>query len=168
MDKVLSDFQAARKRFEIFERFYRSLSKNAKTQLRRRSSEYKRYLKEIRGLIRPGVEKTCSTCASHCCRLYSPELSINMAGTVGGFELKDYLLARCDRPLPEPRFENAAKNLCAFWSDGCVLPVDCRSLLCTGFFCNRLSKELEMESVWKVLENIRGVVDRFSIAVCMT
>jgi hypothetical protein len=167
MDRALSDFRAARERFELFEKFYLSLSGNAKEYLGRESKEYKRYLKEIQGLILPTVGKVCPTCETQCCRLYTPELSIYIAGTVGGFALEDYLLVRCDEKLPDPAYENAMKNLCPFWDVGCVLPVDCRSFLCVQYFCDNLKKELAMDPVLEILGKIRTVLNGFSVAGCM-
>ncbi len=60
MDRVVSDFKAARERFEIYEKFYLSLSDNARQYIRDESKKYKRSLREIGELILPGVGKICS------------------------------------------------------------------------------------------------------------
>ncbi len=167
MDGAISDFKAARQRFELYEKFYLSLSDRARQYLRNESIRYKRSLSEIQDLILPGVREICPACDRHCCRLYTPELSIYIAGTVGGFHIADYLMIRCDEILPDPCYENAVKNLCPFWDKGCILPVDCRSFLCIQFFCDKLKNALDMEAVTGLLEKTRGILDSFSIAKCM-
>ena len=159
--------KAAKKRFELYEKFYLSLNDNAIKYLINESKKYKRSLKEIQELILPGVREICPACEVQCCRLYTPELSIYVAGTVGGFGLKDYLLIRCDEILPDPCYENAEKNLCPFWDSGCILPVDCRSFLCIQFFCTKLKNTLDMEAVTESLRKIQAILDSFSIAKCM-
>lgn len=167
IERALADFRSARKTFELCEKFYLSLSENAKEYLRRESRAYKTSLMEVQGLILPTVRKTCPACETPCCRLYTPELSIYIAGTVGGFALEDYLLVRCDEKLPDPVYENAVKNLCPFWDLGCVLPADCRSFLCVQYFCDSLKKELDMEPVLQGLGRIRALLNRFSVGSCM-
>ena len=166
-DRMLSDFKKARERFELYEKFYLSLSNKAKKYLKSKSKEYKRCLIDIQELILPSVRRICPTCKIQCCKLYTPELSIYIAGSVGGFDLADYLLTRCDETLPDPYYENTERNLCPFWADGCVLPVDCRSLLCIQFFCDKLKEELDMEPISKYLEEIQSVLNDFSIGECM-
>jgi hypothetical protein len=167
MDKTVSDLKAARERFELYEKFYLSLSDKARQYLRNESKKYKRSLKEIQGLILPSVKKICPACDGQCCRLYTTELSIYITGTVGGFSLNDYLLARCDEILPDPCYENAVKNLCPFSDLGCILPVDCRSFLCIQFFCDKLKKSLDMKPVLECLGKLRAILDSFSIGKCM-
>ena len=167
MHRAISDFKAARERFELYEKFYLSLSGRAKQYLRNESKRFKGSLKETQDLILPSVRKICPSCDIQCCKLYTPELSIYIAGTVGGFDLKDYLLVRCDQELPDPCYENAEKNLCPFWDVGCILPVDCRSFLCIQFFCDKLQKELNMELVSESLDRIRDLLNNFSIGNCM-
>ena len=167
MEKVAADFKAARQRFELYEKFYLSLSDRARQYLRNESIRYKRSIREMQDLILPSVRKTCPACDKHCCSLYTPELSVYIAGTVGGFSLADYLMIRCDEILPDPCYENAEKNLCPFWDSGCILPVDCRSFLCIQFFCDKIKNALDMEAVTDSLEKTRGILDSFSIAKCM-
>jgi hypothetical protein len=167
MDRVVSDSKAARERFEIYEKFYLSLSDNARQYLRDESKRYKRSLREIGELILSGVGKICSACDGKCCRLHIPERSHYIANTVGGFSLNDYLLARCDEIFPDPCYENAGKNLCPFWDLGCILPFDCRSILCIQFFCDKLKQELDMKPVTKSLGKTQTILDSFSIGKCM-
>jgi hypothetical protein len=167
IDRAISDFEAARERFELFNRFYLSLTDKAKGYLRKESKKYKRSLREIQKLILPTVKELCPICDIQCCKLYTPELSIYIAGTVGGFNLNDYLLIRCNEVLPEPVYDNAEKNLCPFWVEGCILPLDCRSFLCVQFFCNKLKEELDMELVSKSMLKARSILNDFSIGKCM-
>lgn len=167
MQKAILDFKAAQERFELYEKFYLSLSDKAKEYLRKESKKYKGFLREIQELILPSVKELCPICEIQCCKLYTPELSIYIADTVGGFNLDDYLLIRCDRKLPDPCYENAEKNLCPFWGVGCILPIDCRSFLCIQFFCDKLKKELEMKPVLKLLDKTRAILNNFSIGNCM-
>jgi len=167
MERAVADFKAARQRFELYEKFYLSLNEKAKQYLINESIRYKKSLRGIQDLILPCVRKICSICDNQCCRLYTPELSIYIAGTVGGFGIKDYLLVRCNEILPDPCYENAEKNLCPFWDSGCILPVDCRSFLCIQFFCDKLKNALDMEAVTESLRKIQTILDSFSIAECM-
>jgi hypothetical protein len=167
MERAVSDFKTARQRFELYEKFYLSLSDSARRYLRNESIRYKKSLRGIQDLILPCVREICPTCEVQCCRLYTPELSIYIAGTVGGFGIADYLMIRCDEILPDPCYENAEENLCPFWDEGCILPVDCRSFLCIQFFCDKLKNALDMEAVTDSLEKTRGILDSFSIAKCM-
>jgi len=166
-ERAVSDFKAARERYELYERFYQSLSDKARIYLRNESKKYKKFLRDIQELILPIVKEHCPVCDIQCCKLYTPELSIYIAGTVGGFNLNDYLLIRCDEILPDPCYENAEKNLCPFWDSGCILPVDCRSFLCIQFFCDKLKSSLDMEAVTESLRKIQTILDSFSIAKCM-
>ena len=166
-DRISTDFRAARQRFELYERFYRSLYGRARDYLRAESARYKRSLLEIQQMILPAVAKLCPDCETQCCKLYTPELSIYIAGTVGGFGLNDYLLVRCDTILPDPCYPNAEKNLCPFWKAGCILPPDCRSFLCIQFFCEKLRKNLDMAAVEQSLGKTQAILDSFSIGRCM-
>ena len=114
-DRMASDFIMAREKYEIFGKFYVSLSHRAKKYLANKSQEYKRCLTDIQRLILPVVNKVCPTCTPHCCRLFTPERSIYIAGSVGGFDLCDYLLTQCDNDLPDPDYKKVDKNLCPFW-----------------------------------------------------
>ena len=166
-ERAVSDFKGARQRFELYEKFYLSLSDRARQYLRDESIRYKKSLREIQDMILPGVREICPACHRHCCRLIAPELSVYTACTVGGFGIADYLMIRCDKILPDPCYENTEKNLCPFWDEGCILPVDCRSFLCIQFFCDRLEKALDMEAVTESLGKIQAILDSFSIAKCM-
>ncbi|MBW2334287.1 MAG: hypothetical protein JRF06_04200 [Deltaproteobacteria bacterium] len=166
-DRIASDFTKALKEFELYEKFYLALSDNGIKYLKSHSRKYKQILSNIQKIILPSVKRNCSTCNPHCCHLSSPELSIYIAGSVGGFYVVDYLLIRCNTILPEPYYDNAEKNLCPFWKDGCILPVDCRSYLCIQYFCDKLKEELDMVLVSKYLEKAALVLNNFSIGECM-
>ena len=166
-DQMGSDFKKARKRFELYEKFYLSLSDKARKYLKGKSKEYKECLVSIQELILPGVRKTCPTCRIPCCKLSTPERSIYVAGSVGGFDITDYLLSRYDSNLPDPDYENAERNLCPFWEGGCTLPLDCRSFLCIQYFCEELKSELDMKLISEELRKIESVLNSFSIAECM-
>lgn len=166
-DRMISDFRKAREKYEIYGKFYMSLSHKAKEYLENKSQEYKRCLTDIQRLILPVVKKICPTCQPHCCRLSTPERSIYIAGSIGGFDLYDYLLTQCNNTLPDPDYEKAEQNLCPFWEDGCSLPTDCRSYLCIQYFCDDLKRELDMELISEHLRKIESVLKSFSIAECM-
>ena len=161
-DGEVANFQAARERFALYEKFYLSLHNQARNYLREESGKYKIFLKEIQDMIMPAVERICPAC-EQCCRL----APIYLTGTVGCFNLVDYLLARCDTALPRPRYKNMEVDLCPFWDQGCILPVDSRSFACLNFFCDKLEKELDMEPVLAALDRARAVLERFSIGRCM-
>ena len=144
-----------------------SLSHEAKGYLENKSREYKRCLYDIQRLIHPVVKRICPKCEPHCCRLSTPERSIYIAGSVGGFDLQDYLLTHCNNSLPDPDYEKADQNLCPFWAYGCTLPMDCRSYLCIQYFCDELKQRLDMERINKHLKKIGSVLSSFSIAECM-
>ena len=165
-DEIIPDLKKTKQKFELYEKFYLGLSVNARQYLKQRSIEYKNILLDIQEIILPTVKKKCPICIQ-CCQLYVPELSINIAGTVGGFNCVDYLLTRCDIVLPAPNYENAAKNLCPFFANGCILPANCRSSLCIQYFCDDLKKEIDMQTLSKHLQKLRLVIDNFSIAKCM-
>lgn len=167
MEKAIADFKSARERFELYEKFYLSVRGDARRYLESESNTYKIALRKIQALILPGIGKICPVCETQCCRLDDPEISIYIACTVGGFGLKDYLLARCNAIWPDPRYENAVKNLCPFWNSGCSLPTDCRSFLCIQFFCDKLKKNLDMRAVTESLGKLRTILDSFSIGKCM-
>ena len=166
-DKIVSDFKKAQKEFELYEKFYLGLSEKARTYLRCQSKKYKKTLLAIQEVILPSVKRNCPTCKIQCCKLYTPEPSIYIAGSMGGFNCVDYLLIRCDTILPNACYENAEKNLCPFWRDGCILPLACRSYLCIQYFCDKLKEELDMKLISKYLEKARYVIDNFSIQECM-
>jgi len=106
----MSDFKKAQKEFALYEKFYLGLSENAKKYLRHQSKIYKTLLLDIQEIITPSVKSNCPICKIQCCKLYTPELSIYVAGSVGGFNCVDYLLIRCDTILPDPCYENAEEN----------------------------------------------------------
>jgi len=165
--RALADFKAGRARFELYERFYRSLSPQARQYLGRESKKYKEALRAVQALILPAVREFCLICETPCCRLDSPETCIYTAGTVGGFDLNDYLLVRSDTILPAPRYENAEKNRCPFWEKGCTLPLDCRSSVCTQYFCDNLRRKLDMDAVTEAVARMQTILDTFSIRQCM-
>ena len=165
--EIISDLEAAREQFELFEKLYLCLSEKANEYLRDRSREYKHVLTAIRDTIRSAIVRNCSVCKERCCQLYIPE-SLYMARSVGGFGYVDYLLVRCDTVLPVPRYENVERNLCPFWSDGCTLPGDCRSFSCIQYFCDEVKKELDMDLISEYLGNARYIIDSFSTRTCMT
>ena len=166
-DRMTSDFKKAREKYEIYGKFYVSLSHKAREYLENKSQEYKRCLIHIQRLILPVVKKICPTCQPHCCRFSTPERSIYIAGSVGGFDLYDYLLTKSNNTLPDPDYEKAERNLCPFWAHGCILPTDCRSYLCIQYFCDELKQELDMELISEHLREIESVLNSFSIAECM-
>ena len=166
-DEIMTGFKDARKKFELFEKFYLGLSQEAKKYLSRQSGQYKRMLLDTQEIILPAVQRKCSTCSDFCCRLDAPQLQIRDCDCVGWFGHIDYLLVRCDTILPDPCYENAEKNLCPFWSHGCILPVDCRSFRCTKYFCDKLERELDMQLFYKYKEKIESVLSGFSIGQCM-
>lgn len=162
--KILCECKSAREVFQAFELAYRLLRPDDLKYLREQSAAYKRAVQAVQELILPVVRKECPSCAyGTCCRLHSPELSIYIAKSIGCFTLVDYLLVRCDTELPEPDFNNAARNLCAFWDNGCRLKPDCRSLLCLQFFCEPLRQYLDMDSVNRRLAAVHSVVSNFSM-----
>jgi hypothetical protein len=167
-DRIILDFKEAKQKFELYERFYIGLSVNAKQYLKKQSTEYKNILLDLQHIILPSVIKECPTCKIQCCKLNTPELSIYVAGSVGCFSFVDYLLARCDTVLPTPNYENAEKNICPFFADGCILPANCRSYLCIQYFCDDLKKEIDMQTVSKYLQKLKFVIDNFSTAICMS
>jgi hypothetical protein len=166
-DQITLDLKEAREKYEIYGKFYVSLSQKAKGYLESKSQKYKKCLTDIQRLILPAVKKVCPTCEPHCCRLSTPERSIYIGGSVGGFDLIDYLLIQCNNRLPDPDFEKAERNLCPFWEHGCILPIDCRSYLCIQYFCDELKQELDMKLVSEHLEKIESILDSFSIGRCM-
>jgi len=164
-DKIMAAFNNARKKFELYEKFYLGLSQEAKKYLRHQSEQYKKILSDIQGIVLSAVQKNCSACSHCCCNLDAPQIPI--CESVGWFGHVDYLLARCATILPDPCYENAERNLCPFWSDGCTLPPDCRSYRCTEYFCHRLESEIDMQLVYKYKEKIQSVITGFSIGQCM-
>lgn len=161
--KILQDSELARQQFELFERIYLNLKVNEKKYLKSNSIEYKKTLASIQEIILPAIKKNCPVCKIQCCKLHCPENKIYIAGTVGCFEISDFLLVRCDTILPEPKYENAKKNLCPFWAHGCILPIDCRSLPCIQFFCDKLKKELNMKKIACHLEHAKSIVNKCTI-----
>jgi hypothetical protein len=166
-DKIILNFKKAKQEFELYEKFYLGLSVNAKQYLKQRSGEYKNILLDIQKIILPSVIKKCPTCKILCCKLYTPELSINISGTVGGFGFIDYLLIRCDIVLPSPNYENAERNLCPFFANGCILDANCRSYRCIRYFCDDLKIKIDAEAVSEYLNKLKFVIDNFSVTKCM-
>lgn len=167
LKKNISEFNKAKQVFELYETFYLGMSPTAKKYLKQQSAKYKELLLDIQEIILPYVKKVCPKCKIQCCKLHTPELSINISDSVGCFGCVDYLLIRCDSDLPIPKYENAEKNLCPFFSKGCILPADCRSYLCIRYFCDELEKEIDMEKVSRHLQKLKSLIDNFSIEKCM-
>lgn len=166
LKEIILDSERAREQFELFERLYLCLSEKAEEYLRNRSGEYKSVLTDIRDMVQPAITRNYSICKESCCLLCIPE-SLYTASSVGGFGYIDYLLVRCDTVLPEPCYENVRRNMCPFWSDGCILPGDCRSFTCTRYFCDKLKDELDMNLVSEHLDKAQCMIDSFSIRTCM-
>lgn len=163
--KILRDFNSAWENFQAFEFAYRTLLPEDREYLREQSAAYKRTVLAVQEIILPAVREHCPNCAyGTCCRLSTPELSIYIAGTVGGFCLTDYLLVRSDSKLPAPKFANSRRNLCPFWDNGCRLQPECRSLLCLQFFCEPLRRDLDMDLVDKRIAAVQAVVNNFSLS----
>ena len=161
--KIMADFEKAREKFQFYEKVYLGLSESARENLKRHSAEYKQYLRNVQELILPAVRENCPVCEVGCCKLHAPELRIYIAKTVGCFSLPGYLLVRYDTTLPEPDYSNAERNLCPFWKDGCILPIDCRSYLCIQYFCDKLRKKLDMQMVNKHVEKLKDVLRSISV-----
>ena len=160
------DIQMARKKFEGYEKLYAGLSGDGKKYLQKESKKYKRTVLSIQQLILPSIQRNCPSCIN-CCKLYTPELSIYIAGSLGCFDFVDYILVRCDTVLPDPNFRNMEYNLCAFWAEGCTLPIDCRSFSCIKYFCDDLKKEIDMNVIAEHLDTLKSVIDNFSIQKCL-
>ena len=160
------DIQIARKRFEGYEKLYAGLSGDGKKYLQNESKKYKKNVLNIQQLILPSLQRNCPSCIN-CCKLDTPELSIYIPGSLGCFQFVDYILVRCDTVLPDPNFSNMEDNLCAFWADGCLLPHDCRSFLCTKYFCDTLKKELDMKVISEHLQFLESLMQDFSIKKCL-
>ena len=160
------DIQLARKKFEGYEKLYAGLCGDGKEYLQDESKKYKKTVLNIQQLILPSIRRNCPSCIN-CCKLDTPELSIYIAGSLGCFDFVDYILVRCDTVLPDPNFSNMEENLCAFWADGCFLPHDCRSFLCTKYFCNTLKKELDMKVISGHLQLLESLMQNFSVKKCL-
>jgi hypothetical protein len=164
--RLLADIHLAKKRFECYERIYTGISGEGKQYLQFQSRAYRKEAYNIQKIIRPALRENCPNCEG-CCKLYSPNLSIYIAGTVGCFEFIDYILVRCDTSLPDPYFRNMEENLCPYWAYGCTLPDDCRSYACLQYFCDKLKKELDMYKISKHLKILKSIMDDFSIQKCL-
>ena len=164
-DKIKAVFKKAQKTFELYEKFYLGLSESAKKYLSLPSGEYKRLLQKFQVIIHPAIQKSCPTCRELCCSLYTPQIRI--CDAIGWFNNVDYMLVRYDTVLPPPNYENAERNLCPFWSDGCILPPDCRSYLCIEYFCDKVRKELDMQLISSYLNKSRLIINNFSTLSCM-
>ena len=160
------DIQMARKKFEGYEKLYMGLAGDGKKYLRNQSKEYKNTVLDVQQIILPSVEQNCPSCIN-CCKLYTPELNVYIAGSLGCFDFIDYILVRCDTVLPDPIFKNMEHNLCAFWAEGCILSIDCRSFLCIKYFCDDLKKEIDMNVIAEYLDTLKSVIDSFSIQKCL-
>jgi len=163
MDTILRDCNRAKEKLRLFEFPYRALRPEDLAYLREQSAAYKRAVLAVQELILPAVNRHCPSCAQICCRLHAPEHQVYIAGTVGCFQLVDYLLVRCDTDLPVPDFDRTGQNLCAFWDNGCPLRPDCRSLTCLQWFCEPIRQDLDMEAVNERIVAVKTIVDRFSL-----
>jgi len=166
-DRMPAEIKFAQEKFEWYEKVYRSISGKGKKYLQIKSKEYKKIVHDFQELILPSIKKNCPGCDNFCCKLYNPDRSIYIAGSVGVLGLADYLLVRCDTVLPMPHFENMEKNFCSFWADGCILPPDCRSYRCIRWFCDKLKKELDMQIISKYREMLKSFIEDFSIPGCL-
>jgi hypothetical protein len=164
--RLLTDIKLAQKKFECYEKIYIGLDEEGKRYLQSQSKLYKEKVANIQKLIQPSLKRNCPTCIN-CCKLYTPELSIYIAGTIGCFEFIDYLLVRYDTVLPNPNLENMKNNLCPYWDEGCILPSDCRSFSCTKYFCDALKTEIDMKIISGHLSVIEALLDNFSIKKCL-
>lgn len=163
-ERMIEDANTAIEKYRGFEFAYRLLQGKDLDYLRKMSRAYKQAVSALQELILPAVQAECPHCQyGTCCRLYSSKLKIYIARSVGGFEFRDFLLARCDSQLPEPDLTNRAKNFCAFWENGCRLNPNCRSLLCLQYFCEPLQRRLDMNEVNRRLALVQNVVDQFSL-----
>ena len=160
------DIQLARKKFEGYDKLYAGLSGDGKKYLQNESKKYKRTVLDIQQLILPSVQRNCPSCIN-CCKLDTPELSIYIAGSLGCLQFVDYILVRCDTVLPDPIFKNMEHNLCAFWADGCILSIDCRSFSCIKYFCDKLKKEIDMRVISEYLQFLDSLMEDFSIKKCL-
>lgn len=61
-ERIASDFKKAQKEFELYEKFYLSLSEKARTYLRCQSKKYKTLLLDIQEIITPSVKSNCPIC----------------------------------------------------------------------------------------------------------
>lgn len=165
-EQIISDTQTALNTFQFYENLYLSINGKAKEYLKYQSRRYKKVLLDIQEIILPHTLKICPTCSVHCCKIYNPEAKRMLPG-VGAFKCADYLLVRYDTKLPDPCYENAEKNLCLFFNNGCTLPADCRSLICIAFFCDTLRKELDMKLIDNYLQQARLILMNFSIRECL-
>ncbi len=164
--QLLTHIKLAQEKFECYEKIYIGLSEDGKKYLQTQSRVYKRKVSDIQEMIFPYLNRNCPTCIN-CCKLYTPELSIYIAGTIGCFEFIDYLLVRFDTILPKPNFGNMENNLCPFWAEGCTLPSDCRSFSCTRYFCDKLKREINMKAISEHLNDLELLLDNFSIKECL-
>ena len=165
-ERLLTDIKLAQKKFECYEKIYIGLGEGGKRYLRSQSKLYKERVADIQKLILPSLKRNCPTCIN-CCKLYTPELSIYIAGSIGCFYFSDYILVRCDTILPNPDFENMKNNLCAYWAEGCILPSDCRSFLCIRYFCDTVKNEINMTIISEHLNVLKAIYDNFSIRKCL-
>ncbi len=161
------DVKTAFRNYEYYNKTYLKIRGYGKKYLQPLSEEYKSQLQEIQNLIKPAVARYCPQCKNSCCQLHSPERSIYTAGTLGGFQFVDYILVRYDRELPDLKLGNLDKNLCAFWDHGCILPGDCRSYLCTQYFCDELKNDLDMKIISRHLDLLKTTMNDLSVSRCL-
>jgi hypothetical protein len=160
-------FRKAIKAYECFEKLYLKITGTAKEYLEFHSREYKSRATRIQQIILPSIKRKCPYCKHLCCKPYNPELSI-MFIPIGLLNFSNYLLIRCNTVLPQPKYDNLENNLCAFWENGCLLPLDCRSYACFHWFCNELQKEININLFSKDLDTLKVIVDNLSINNCLS
>lgn len=164
--QLLSDIHFSQKKFEFYEKIYGDINGDGKKYLQIQSKAYKKEALKLRRIIHPYINNNCPNCDG-CCKLNVQELSIYMSDSIGGFELIDYLLVRCDTILPKINVKNMKDNVCAFWVYGCSLPDDCRSFTCMHWFCDTLKAELDMKVISKHLRVLESIIKIFSVQKCL-
>lgn len=167
-ERLLRDVRHAARVLACFEEVYTRIDGPGLAYLRERSRRYKNTLRQLHDMLGPAVAAVCPKCSETCCQLSAPTRRIYTALSLGGFQLVDYLLVRCDTTLPRPALENAERNRCPFLDRGCVLPPDSRSYCCTQWFCATLAKRLDMSRTRILVEQLRDIVSTFSVSRCLS
>ncbi len=167
-ERILKDIRHAVRVFACFEETFGRIDGPGLAYLREWSGRYKATLRQLQEMVGPAVAAVCPKCTEPCCQLSAPTQRIYLALSLGGFQLVDYLLVRCDTVLPRPALENAQRNHCPFLGQGCVLPADSRSYCCTQWFCADLAKRLDMSRIRILVEQLREIVSTFSVSRCLS
>jgi len=160
-------FYKAIKAYECFEKLYLRITGTGKEYLEYHSREYKSRAATVQQIILPSIKRKCPYCKHLCCKPYNPELSI-IFRSIGLLNFPNYLLIRCNTVLPQPKYDNLENNLCAFWENGCLLPLDCRSYACLHWFCDEVQKEININLLSKDLDALKVIVDNLSINTCLS